>query len=259
MSTFAEHNLTPPFSGTTTEMFYSASLGGLILSTGLKVDDMATDGNWDALGSIDGLGGVVAEGEYQFKNTYDMGAVFDVNLRRIIVSQPFQPGDFWDDKIDLIDTWPTIDADNLDAVAALLYVRTTNTDPAGSPTYTDWQEFSNAIVRGRGFQFKTSATSEETSQNILITELGVDMELQQRMEQSDILTATAGTNTITFEDSFYDVPSIGISAYDMVSGDYYAITNVTRTGFQIVFRDSGNTAVSRQFNYNAVGYGLEIT
>jgi len=141
----------------------------------------------------------------------------------------------------------------------LLYVRTTNTDPAGSPTYTDWQEFSNAIVRGRGFQFKTSATSEENSQNILITELGVDMELQQRMEQSDILTATAGTNTITFEDSFYDVPSIGTPAYDMVSGDYYAITNVTRTGFQIVFRDSGNTAVSRQFNYNAVGYGLEIT
>jgi hypothetical protein len=259
MTTFAEQNLTPPFSGTTTEMFYSVALGGLILSTGLKVDDMATDGNWDALGSIDGLGGVVPEGEYQFKNTYDMGAVYDVNLLRQIVSQPFQPGDFWDDKTDLIDTWPVIDATNLDAVSALLFVRTTDDNPSGTPTWTSWKEFTNALVRGRGFQFKTIASSEENSQNILITELGVQMELQQRMEQSDVITATAGTNTITFVDAFYEAPAVGVSAYDMVSGDYYAITNVTRTGFQIVFRNSGGTAVTRNFNYNAVGYGLEIS
>jgi lipoate-protein ligase A len=44
----------------------------------------------------------------------------------------------------------------------------------------------------------------------------------------------------------------------MATGDYADITSVTRTGFAVVFRNSGGTAVSRQFHYTATGYGKEI-
>ncbi len=254
---YAEDQETPPFSGNVTDMFYSAELDGLTLASGINVDSLATDGNWDALASIDSTGGVLATGQYEFGSTWDMGSVFDVNIRRRFVTRPYLPAALWDDKVDAIDTWPEIDEQNLDAVNALLYVRSTNDDPGASPTWGVWREFSNAIVRGRAFQFKVIATSDDTSQNIVIDELGAELELQQRVEQSATLTSGVGTYTATFAQPFYQAPAMGLTAFNMGTGDYFAISNVTRTGFQVLFSDSSGGAISRQFTYTAIGYGRQ--
>jgi hypothetical protein len=264
VQTYAEETETPPFNGNYTDMFYVASLAeaggasGIILSTGLAVDAMATDGNWDGLASIDSVGGVLSAGEYEFGSTYAFPGIFDANLRRRLVTLPYIPGDFWDDKADLIDTWDLIDGTGGDRVNAATYVRTTQDDPSGTPTWSAWREFSNAIVRGRGFQFKTLATSTDPTQNIIIEELGAAMELQQRTEQSATLTSGAGTYTVTFTNAFYEAPSVGVTGFNMVTGDYFAISSVTRTGFQVTFRNSAGTAVSRQFTYTAIGFGRQI-
>jgi len=63
---------------------------------------------------------------------------------------------------------------------------------------------------------------------------------------------------VTFPKAFYAVPSVGITAQDMDSGDYFVVSNVTRTGFDVSFKDSGATLVSRTFDYQAVGHGREI-
>jgi hypothetical protein len=264
VQTYAEETETPPFNGNYTDMFYVTSLAeaggadGIMLSSGLSVDDMATDGNWDALASIDSVGGVLSAGEYEFGSTYAFPGVFDANLRRRLVTLPYIPGDFWDDKTDDIDTWDLIDGNGGDRVNALTYVRTTQDDPSGTPTWGAWREFSNAIVRGRGFQFKALATSTDPTQNILIEQLGVDMELQQRTEQSATLTSGAGTYTVTFTNAFFSAPSVGVTGFNMATGDYFAITSVTSTGFQVTFRNSAGSAVSRQFTYTAIGFGRQI-
>jgi hypothetical protein len=264
VQTYAEETETPPFNGNYTDMFYVASLAeaggasGIILSTGLAVDAMATDGNWDGLASIDSVGGVLSAGEYEFGSTYAFPGIFDANLRRRLVTLPYIPGDFWDDKADLIDTWDLIDGTGGDRVNAATYVRTTQDDPSGTPTWSAWREFSNAIVRGRGFQFKTLATSTDPTQNIIIEELGAAMELQQRTEQSATLTSGAGTYTVTFTNAFYEAPSVGVTGFDMATGDYFAISSVTRAGFQVTFRNSAGSAVSRQFTYTAIGFGRQI-
>jgi hypothetical protein len=261
---YAEDLEVPPFNGNYTDMFYVANLAeaggvsGILLSSGVAVDEMATDGDWDALASIDSVGGVLPLGEYEFGSTYSFPGVFDANLRRRLVTLPYIPGDFWDDKTDLIDSWDLIDGTGGDRVNAATYVRTTPDDPSGTPIWSDWREFANAIVRGRGFQFKTIATSTDLTQNILISELGAEMELQQRIEQSATLTSGTGTYSAVFANPFYEAPSIGITAYDMATGDYFTVAAVTRTGFQVTFRNSANAAVSRQFTYTAVGYGREI-
>jgi len=284
---YAEDQESPPFSGNVTGMFYNSELDGLILSSGENVDDMAPDtvpgsplldengdlildengdpilaeadpGDWDALESIDSVGGVNPDGEYEFGSTWDMGTVFDVNMRRRFVTRPYLPAALWDDKVGLIDDWPEIDEANLDAVNATLYVRFTYDDPGATPAWDDWREFSNAIIRGRAFQFKVIATSEDPNQNIVIDELGAELELQQRVEQSATLTSGASTYTATFAQPFYQAPAMGLTAFNMETGDYFAISDVTRTGFQVVFRNSGGTAVSRQFTYTAIGYGKEI-
>ena len=258
VQTYAEDQETPPFSGNVIDMFYDSGLDGLVISTGAFVDDMALPGDWDALPSIDSVGGVLGFGEYEFGSTLDMGGVFDVNMQRRFVTRPYLPAGLWDDKTALIDTWSEIDENNLDQVNASLYVRTTTDNPAGTPTWSTWREFANAIVRGRGFQFKTIATSNDPAMNILIDELGCVVELQQRTEQSATLTSGAGTYTVTFAEPFYQTPSIGVTGYNMSSADYFTIGSVTRTGFQVTFRNSGGTAVSRQFTYTAIGYGREI-
>jgi hypothetical protein len=264
VQTYAEDAETPPFNGNFTDMFYISNLAelnggdGIALSSGIAVDGMATDGNWDGLASIDSVGGVLSNGEYEFGSTYSLPGVFDANLRRRLVTSPYIPGEFWDDKTALIDSWDFIDGTGGDRVNALTYVRATPDDPAGTPVWSPWREFANAIVRGRGFQFKTIATSHDPAQNIIIRELGVEIELQQRTEQSATLTSTASTYTVTFANGFYEPPSIGITALNMGTGDYFTIASVTRTSFQITFRDSGGTAISRQFTYSAVGFGREV-
>jgi predicted phage tail protein len=133
---YAEDQEDPPFSGNTVGMFYSLDYDGLILDSGQLIDDMATDGDFDALLAIDAVGGVNPLGEYEFGSTWDMGAVYDVNLRRRFVTRPIVPAALWDDKVQLIDEWPLIDEDNIDTVNAALYVRTTTDDPAVAPLFT---------------------------------------------------------------------------------------------------------------------------
>ena len=257
VQTYAEDQETPPFSGNVTDMFYNEELDGLVISTGPLVDDLATAGNWDGLTTIDSPL-PPEQGEYEFGSTLDMGGVFDINLQRRSLTRAILLTGLWDEKVELIDNWTEIDAGNIDSVNARLYVRSTTDNPAGTPTWSTWREFANAIVRGRGFQFKTIATSNDPNVNILIDELGCVVELQQRTEQSATLTSGAGTYSVTFAEAFYQPPSIGVTGYDMSTADYFTIASVTRTGFQVTFRNSGATAVSRQFTYTAIGYGREI-
>jgi hypothetical protein len=254
VTTYAEELESPPFSGNYTNMVYSSDLGGLILATGTAIDSMALDGNWDALGNIDAIGGAAGSGEYEFGSTYDMGAIFDVNMIRRFATYPYLPASLWDDKLENIDDWGTVDETGLDRVNASLYVRSTNDNPAGTPTWSPWREFANAIVKARGFQFKMMAESTDSSQNIVVTELGCKLELQQRVEASATITTTTAPYNVTFANRFYTVPSVGITAYNMDHADDFTITNVTTTGFTIAFRQGGSH-LARTFVYNAVGYG----
>jgi hypothetical protein len=255
---YAEDQESPPFSGNIAGLLYSSEYDGLILEAGELVDDMATGGNWDALTTIDGVSGVSPVGEYEFGSSWDMGAVYDVNLRRRFVTRPLLSSSLWDERITLIDSWPPIDEDGLDKVNAQLYVRTTADDPAGTPTWGEWNEFANVISRGRGFQFKVRATTTDPDLNIIIDELGCLMELQLRTEQSAIIASGAASYAATFDNAFYQPPNIGITAQNMATGDFFTVSAVTRTGFAIVFKNSAGTNVNRNFTYTAVGYGREV-
>ena len=255
---YAEDQESPPFSGNLAGLIYSAVYDGLILESGELVDDLATGGNWDALVTIDGSIGISPVGEYEFGSSWDMGAVYDVNLRRRFVTRPLLSSSLWDERITLIDAWPLIDEDNIDKVNAQLYVRTTTDDPAGTPTWGEWNEFANVISRGRGFQFKVRATTADPDINIIIDELGCLMELQLHTEQSAIIASGAASYAATFDNAFYQAPNIGITAQNMATGDFFTVSAVTRTGFSVEFKNSAGTSVDRNFTYTAVGYGREV-
>jgi hypothetical protein len=256
---YREEDNSPPFNGTATAMAYSSEENGLILSSVTLIDAMATDGNWDGIGDIDYIGGSVTEGEYQFSETLDLGGVYDIDLRNILKTRAYESGNLWDDHLELIDLWENIDGDDLSQVNCSLYVRVTNDATSGTPTWKDWQPFVNGSAHGRGFQFKLEATSSGPSENVVVEELGVITELQRRTETQRNLTSGAASLTVTFPSAFYTVPSVGITAQDMGTGDFFTVSGVTRTGFTVVFRNSGSSMVSKVFDYQAVGHGREIT
>jgi len=256
VQTYREDDDTPPFQGTFTDMFYADDEGGIVLShTGL-IDDIA---DWDVdVSNVDYYGDVGSSGEYQFVSTLDLGAKYDLNLRSILQTRAFEPGNRVDDRTEFVDEWDDIDGEDLSATNASLLVRNTNDDPAGAPTWGIWQPFVNGITRGRAFQFKTQVSSHNPAQNLVIEQLGVTTEFQRRTELQRNLSSGAGTYTVTFPSAFYAAPSVGITAQDMDTGDYFTISSVSRTGFQITFRDSGGSIVSKVFDYQAVGHGKEI-
>jgi hypothetical protein len=263
VQTYAEDQESPPFNGNAVDMFYTSVFDALVLASGQPVDGFGT---WDSLITIDDPGGVltgdvVPQGEYEFGSTWDMGGIFDVNMQRRFVTRSITQTDLIDDKSQDLDDWGYLDGADAAGTNALLCVRSTPDDPSSFPTWGPWREFANAIVRGRGYQFKAIATSANPSENILVDELGVVMELQLRPDQSGTLTSGAGAYAATFDSAFYQPPTLGITGFNMAAGDYWEVdpTSVTRTGFQVTFKNSAGVAVNRQFSFTAIGYGRQIT
>jgi hypothetical protein len=103
------------------------------------------------------------------------------------------------------------------------------------------------------------ATSGDPIQNVFIYELGVDIEFQQRTESAGPFTAAAATNSISFTNFFIASPTIGITAYNMATGDYFVVSSVTLGGFDIIFRNAAGTVIAgRTFTYTAVGFGRQV-
>jgi hypothetical protein len=246
------------FTGTANGLYYSAERGGLTIDGGTLFDALATDNDFDALGTLDSLGGVSPSGDYLFAASVDLGAAYDANLTRRLAVLPFNVAALFDDNLGDLDTWGDLDGTDVADTNVLLYVRSTPDDPSGTPTWGEWRICTNNMLRGRGFQFKATAFSDQISQNTIINQVGAIVELQQRIERSAELTSGASTYTATFASAFYDVPAVNIAPLDMATGDYFTLASVTSTGFQVGFFNSGGTPVSRQFTHTSVGHGRRI-
>ena len=246
------------FTGTVNGLYYSPERGGLTIDGGTLFDTLAPDNDFDALGTLDSLGGVSASGEYLFAASVDLGAIYDANFTRRLAVLPFNVALLFDDNLGDLDTWGDLDGTDVTDTNVLLYVRSTPDDPAGTPTWSEWRICTNNMLRGRGFQFKATAFSEQISQNTIVTQVGAITELQQRIERSATLSSGAGTYTATFTNAFYDLPAVNIAPLNMATGDYFTLSSVTSSGFQVAFFNSGGTPVSRQFTHTSVGHGRRI-
>ncbi len=251
----------PPFQGVKTDVFYNSDLDALTLHGDGDFDSIV---DLDLVPSLDYLGNTISIGEYAFASTLDLGAAYAIDLRRYFVTRGFYPSDLIDSRAEAIDDWTDFDGGVVDQVNARLLLRSTNDDPAGTPTWSNWQEFVNGTFLGRAFQFKAQLESFNESQNILVDALGYDATFQSRIDQSMATIASgAAAKAVTFDKPFYTkgstvFPSIGITTQNMASGDYYQVTSISGTGFTVTFRNSAGTAVDRNFTYSAAGYGKRV-
>ena len=258
----------PKFQGTKNNVAFDATTNTLNLVGGGNFDDIT---DFDAVGSLDDFGGIVPLGTYDFGgtaggDTLDLGGVFSLDLKRHFLTEAFYPSDLFDSR-GLIDDITDFDGATATEVNAEMLVRVTQDNPSsGSPTYSDFQTFANGTYKGRGFQFRAKLTSDDVAQDIKVSQLGYTASIQRRTEQGNVTASGAGQKNITFQHPFFvgtssilgansNLPSVGINAQNMVSGDYFLVTNVSSSGFTVEFKNSLNASIDRNFTYQAVGFG----
>jgi len=155
----------------------------------------------------------------------------------------------------------------------------TSLNTSGNSTYSaefePYQKFVNGTYIGRGFKFKCDLLSTDPAQSIEIDQLGYFAELESRTETSlgnaaassgGFIASGTSTKSIVFSNSFFTgqsgtsvaansvLPSIGITIENAQSGDFFTLSNITGTGFDIDIKNGSNN-VNRNFKYAATGFG----
>ena len=78
--------------------------------------------------------------------------------------------------------------------------------------------------------------------------------MPDRVQAERNITSGAGTKSVTYDSAFYALPTIALTGNDLASGDFFALSNEAVTGFDVLFKNSGGSDVSKIFNYQAKGY-----
>jgi hypothetical protein len=97
--------------------------------------------------------------------------------------------------------------------------------------------------------------SDDLASTPVVSALSVTIDVEDTIQNGNDLVSGTGTYTVVFTRPFYSVNyAIGITNQGMATGDYYTLNNKTISGFDIAFKNSGGTGVSRTFDYIAKGF-----
>jgi hypothetical protein len=270
----------PPFQGEKHGVFYSDEYDALVLDGDDTIDDVLLI---DDLSEMDFVGERLLSGEYEFPSVLDLGGKFQANLERTLDTRGLYPSDLIDDRSELVDSWTDWDGALAEDTSAVLYFRASNNAPTtddillevtndfflledgdkllqeSSTEFGEWRILDKSTFVGRSFQFKAELETDHIDQTPLVDQLGYKFSIPSRTESSATIASGAAAKAVTFTNAFYQAPTVGVSAFNLASGDYYEVTSVTRTGFTVHFKNSSNSSVSRNFQYVAAGFGSEQT
>jgi len=240
----------PSFSGTKSNMVVTDD-NTLKLEADTLFDSL---GLIDEVGLIDAAGGVDLSGTYDFANVIDTGiAAASYRLTSAFAFTTNSTSDFIDTRSGNIDSYESFDLNTYDDVEVQLQIATTNDDPSGSPTFSDFQNFRIGNYFGRAFKFRLLVTSGDVTHQVYITSLSATLEAFQKFDTQQLTSSTSALG-VTFGEGFLVTPKIAVTAQNMASGDFYEITSVSSTGFTITFKNSSGTIVARTFDYIARGF-----
>ena len=244
----------------------------VIVDDALQLD---TSINWDsgagniddALGLVDGgTSTVEATGTYNFVGatgdaSIDLGSKFTSRLTAVMVT----------DRRDYINLFDSEDG-NFDSKSGLfegdtapsdvnvrLQVSTTDGDPSGSPSYTDFRDFITGDYSARAFKFRAILETESNNSTPIVTSLQVTVDMPDRFDFGNDIASGAGTKSVTFTPAFKQLDNVAITAQNMATGDFFVLSSKSASGFNIIFKNSSGSAIDRTFDYQAKGFGEVIS
>ncbi len=239
VTTVREDTTSPPYQGTFLNTYYSDVYDAVVIDGTETIDEVP---DFDAIGAMDFMGQQRLSGEYYFTNIVDLGAKFTVDFRRILTTRGLYPADAIDSRTEDLDRWSDFDGGLPDDTSADIYFRASDLATAdafflledgdkllleASPDrfelesdldFGDWLPMYNGSYAGRQFQFKVALSSAHIDQTPLVDELGFELVLRSRTENSATITSGAASYVVTYAKAFYATPAIGITAFNLATG-----------------------------------------
>jgi hypothetical protein len=193
-----------------------------------------------------------ATGNYEFANVIDIGAKHTARITASLTQSSDNPDDLFDNRTGLFDTASSnFDGDTPANCDAHLEIATSD----DNITYTAFQNFVIGNYTARYFKFRVFLTSRDLASTPVVSQVSVTIDMPDRIFSGNDITSGAGTYTITFTNPFKSVNyAVGITGEDLATGDFFLVENKTISGFDLTFKNSGGTAISRTFDYLAKGY-----
>jgi predicted phage tail protein len=250
ITTQSEH---PTFGGTNTNTVISDS--AIELDSSELFD--AASGNFDDETTRFFDSGVanadfLSSGNYEFADVIDIGAKHTARITASLTQTSDNPDDLFDNRSGLFDSASSnFDGDVAANCNAHIEIATSD----DNVTYTAFRTFVIGEYTARYFKFRVVLISRDNASTPVVSEVTVTVDMQDRIFSENDVVSGAGTKTVTFTNPFKTVNyAVGITGENMATGDFFVVENKTINGFDVTFKNSSNSAVSRTFDFIAKGF-----
>ena len=193
-----------------------------------------------------------SSGNYQFANVIDIGAKHTARITATLTQTSRNPDDLFDNRSGLFDSAPSnFDGDTPANCDAHLEISTSD----DNSTYTAFQGFVIGNYTARYFKFRVVLTSTDGASTPVVSAVTVTIDMPDRIFSGNDIVSGAGTKTVTFTNPYKSVNyAVGITGENMATGDFFTVSNKTINGFDVLFKNSSGTNISRTFDFIAKGF-----
>ncbi len=201
---------------------------------------------------------ITGTGNYIFSNSFSLDAIYDSTFQVELTMESDDPYDLFDSGrgASLFDNAKApFDGNAPTNNNAIIQIGADNTALSNITSFTTVAQ--QGTFKGRFFKFRCVLSSANNNARPFVTGLKATLVLEKRSETGDDISSGTSTKSVTFTNGFFQVPNITVTGQDLSSGDFFVITNKSKTGFDIVFKNSSNSIINKTFDFNASGVGLK--
>ena len=216
----------PNFTGTKTNLTLSSNL--------LRLTDLSQTGTYD------------------FASVIDIGAVHTSRVTASLTQFSEDPTDLFDSKSGLFDSATgSFDGDAPANENAHLEIALSD----DNVTFTAFRNFVIGDYTARFYKFRLVLISRDGATTPVVSALSVTIDMEDRIQSANDVVSGVGTKTVAFTNAFKTVNyAVGVTGQGMATGDYFLVENKTINGFDVTFKNSSDTVISRTFDYIAKGF-----
>jgi hypothetical protein len=250
VSTVNEH---PTFAGTKNNVVISDD--AIILDSSELFDSASGDFDDETTRFFDsGVANAdfLASGNYEFANVIDIGAKHTVRVTASLTQTARNPDDLFDNRTgNFDDAKSNFDGDTPANCDAHLEIATSD----DNSTFTSFQTFVIGNYTARYLKFRLVLTSSDLASTAVVQEATVTVDMPDRIFSEDNISSGTSTKTVTFSTPFKSTNyAVGITAENMATGDFFTVSNKTVNSFDVLFKNSSGTNISRTFDFIAKGF-----
>jgi len=195
---------------------------------------------------------LASDGTYAFASVIDIGAVHTSRITATLVQFAENPSELFDSESgDFDDKTGSFDGDSPSNSNAHLEIAVSD----DNTTFTEFKNFVIGDYTARYLKFRLFLISRDGVTTPVVSQATVTIDMIDRIFSGNDISSGVATKTVSFTNPFKTVNyAVGITGQGMATGDYFLVENKAVDSFDVTFKDSSNTVISRTFDYMAKGY-----